>query len=100
MERGDADLAVMVPDNAPPNLRSRHLYDETMVCVVRQGHSRVKRKMTLELMSSLEHILLSPRGGGFTGSTDQALAAHCKNARLPSQHLHFYGYWKWSSTAT
>ena len=82
MERGEADLAVMVPDNAPPNLRSRHLYDETMVCVVRKGHPTVKRAMTLELMSSVEHILLSPRGGGFVGSTDEALAAHGKKRKV------------------
>lgn len=82
MERGEVDLAVMVPDNAPPNLRSRHLFDETMVCVVRKGHPKVGRKLTLELMTSLEHILLSPRGGSFTGSVDDALAAHGEKRKV------------------
>ncbi len=82
MEAGEIDLAVMNPLTAPANLRSRHLHDERYVCIVRKDHPRVKRNMTLELMVSLEHIVVSPRGGSFTGATDTALASHGKKRKV------------------
>jgi DNA-binding transcriptional LysR family regulator len=75
MEKGEVDIALMNPANAPQNLRSRHLHDERYVCIVRKRHPRVRTNLTLNLLASLEHIVVSPRGGGFTGHTDEALAA-------------------------
>jgi DNA-binding transcriptional LysR family regulator len=83
MEAGEIDLALMNPQTAPPDLRSRHLHDDRYVCIVRKDHPKVKRRMTLELMTSLEHIVVSPRGGSFTGATDAALAAHGKKRKVP-----------------
>ncbi|NJM43921.1 MAG: LysR family transcriptional regulator [Brachymonas sp.] len=83
MQAGDIDLAVMNPRNAPASLRSRHLWDERYACIVRKGHPKVKKNMTLDLLASLEHVVVSPRGGGFTGATDTALAAHGKKRRVP-----------------
>lgn len=83
MEAGEIDLAVMNPLTAPANLRSRHLHDDRYVCIVRKNHPKVKRHMTLELMATLEHIVVSPRGGLFAGATDTALAAHGKKRKVP-----------------
>jgi DNA-binding transcriptional LysR family regulator len=83
MEAGEIDLAVMNPLTAPPNLRSRHLHDDRYVCIVRKNHPKVKRRMTVDLMAALEHIVVSPRGGSFTGATDTALAAHGKKRKVP-----------------
>ncbi len=83
MEAGEIDLALMSPVNAPPNLRSRHLHDERYVCIVRKNHPKVKRRMTIDLMATLEHIVVSPRGGSFSGATDTALAAHGKKRKVP-----------------
>jgi DNA-binding transcriptional LysR family regulator len=82
MEAGEIDLAIMNPLTAPPNLRSRHLHDDRYVCIVRKDHPRVKRKMTIELMATLEHIVVSPRGGSFRGATDDAMAAHGKKRKV------------------
>ena len=82
MEAGEVDLAIMNPQTAPQRLRARHLHDERYVCIVRKDHPKVKRLMTTELMASLEHIVVSPRGGSFTGATDVALAAHGKKRKV------------------
>lgn len=82
MEKGEIDIGVMTPSTAPQNLRSRHLHDEHYVCIVRKNHPQVRRNMTLDLLAKLEHIVVSPRGGGFTGATDSALAAHGKKRHV------------------
>jgi DNA-binding transcriptional LysR family regulator len=82
MEKGEVDIGVMTPDSAPLNLRSRHLHDERYVSIVRKNHPSVRRNMTLDLFAKLEHIIVSPRGGGFSGATDTALAAHSKKRHV------------------
>jgi DNA-binding transcriptional LysR family regulator len=37
-EDGDLDLALMTPDSAPQGLHARHLFDETYVVAMRDGH--------------------------------------------------------------
>jgi DNA-binding transcriptional LysR family regulator len=73
MEQGDIDLGFITPHMAPDALRARKLFDETYVCIARRNHPRIKRKLDLATFGALEHIVVSPRGGGFSGATDQAL---------------------------
>ena len=73
MERGDVDLAIMTPNSAPDQLRSRKLFEERFVAIVRNEHPVVRGELDLDTFCSLDHILVSPRGGGFTGATDAAL---------------------------
>jgi DNA-binding transcriptional LysR family regulator len=74
-EVGDVDLAIMMPSTAPPTLRHRHLLDETYVCVLRRRHPQVSGRLTLQSFLALEHVIVSPRGAGFWGPADEALAA-------------------------
>lgn len=74
-EDGDVDLAIMTPSTAPSNLHQRHLIDETYVCIARRGHPRIAGRLDLRTFLALEHVIVSPRGAGFWGPTDEALAA-------------------------
>jgi DNA-binding transcriptional LysR family regulator len=74
-ETGDVDLAIMTPSTAPSTLRHRHLLEETYVCVLRRRHPEVSGRLALQTFLALEHIIVSPRGAGFWGPADEALAA-------------------------
>ncbi|WP_250464142.1 LysR family transcriptional regulator [Microbulbifer litoralis] len=84
MVRGEVDLALMTPDEAPPTLRTRHLYDEHYVLVGRLGHPQLGDNMSLEEYARLEHIVVSLSGGDFLTPVDQALQAlgHTRNVVL------------------
>jgi DNA-binding transcriptional LysR family regulator len=81
-ERGEIDLAIMTPATAPPQLRSRRLFEERYVCIARRKHPKVRRVLDLETFVSLEHVVVSPRGGGFSGPADAALQAHHRTRRV------------------
>ena len=74
-ELGDIDVAVMTRATAPAALRHRPLFDERYVFVARPRHPLVRRSLDLKTFLALDHIVVSPRGGGFRGPTDEALAA-------------------------
>ena len=74
-EQGDIDLAFHTTDGAPPGLRRRALFTERYVLAGRAGHPHLRRKPTLARFCALEHVIVSPDGGGFHGRTDDALAA-------------------------
>lgn len=82
MERGEVDMALMTPDTVPDHLRLRPLFEERYVAVVRHGHPGVGAVLDLENFCALGHILVSPDGGGFSGATDAALAAHGRARRV------------------
>ena len=75
MARGEVDLALMTPRDAPTNLRSRHLFDERYVLIGRLGHPRLRRKLTAAQFAQLEHIIVSLRGGDFSTPVDDMLAS-------------------------
>ncbi|AKJ30867.1 LysR family transcriptional regulator [Caldimonas brevitalea] len=75
MVRGDVDLALMTPQAGPPGLRARHLFDERYVLIARRDHPRLRRRLKVEVFAQLEHVIVSPDGGGFVTPVDDALAA-------------------------
>ncbi|KAA8698758.1 LysR family transcriptional regulator [Pseudomonas cannabina] len=75
LENGQLDLALHTRDEAPPKLRQRSLLHERYVLAGRRGHPALATKLSLKAFCGLEHAVMSPNGGGFVGSTDQALAA-------------------------
>jgi DNA-binding transcriptional LysR family regulator len=81
-EEGDVDLAIMTPSTAPEKLRRRHLLDETYTCIARRGHPRVTGRLDLRTFLALDHIIVSPRGAGFWGPTDESLAAVGQQRRV------------------
>lgn len=73
-EQGEIDLAFHTTEGSPPSLRRRTLFKERYVLVGRSGHPRLQRKPSLKQFCQLEHVIVSPDGGGFLGVTDEALA--------------------------
>jgi DNA-binding transcriptional LysR family regulator len=75
LARGDADLAVTIPQFAMSDLPSRVLYREHYVAAVRPEHPLAKsRTISFETFCSYDHVLVSPTGGSFEGPTDEELA--------------------------
>lgn len=78
MERGDVDIALLTPELAPGPLWRMPLFDERYVAVVRRDHPAVRKRLTLEQFVRLEHVIVSPLGGGFTTPLDAALSMRAK----------------------
>lgn len=75
LERGEIDLAIVTPESTPPELHARRLFDEEYVCMLREGHPAVTKKLTLKRFCALDHALVSYEGERFSGVTDSALLA-------------------------
>lgn len=75
LERGEVDLALAAPEHAPAAMRQCRLYDEDYVVIARQGHPAVQSRLGLDAFCALDHVVVSPQGGGFTGPADAALEA-------------------------
>lgn len=75
LARGEADLALMTPELAPPDLHFAPLFAERYVLIGRQGHPKLKRNLSLDDYLALDHVMVSPSGGGFETPVDRALAA-------------------------
>jgi DNA-binding transcriptional LysR family regulator len=73
-EQAEIDLAFDTSDGAPPGLHRRTLFRERYVLAGRAGHPQLKRRPTLAQFCKLEHVIVSPDGGGFRGVTDEALS--------------------------
>jgi DNA-binding transcriptional LysR family regulator len=73
-EQGEIDLALHTSEEAPPGMRRRVLFAEHYVLVGRAGHPRLQKPPTREQFCELDHVIVSPDGGGFFGITDSVLA--------------------------
>jgi DNA-binding transcriptional LysR family regulator len=75
MELGAVDLAVVNAIYVPAALHARPLFQETYVAITRKGHPIAGRALTPQAFTRLEHIVVSPHGGGFVTPVDDALQA-------------------------
>ncbi|WP_110947320.1 LysR family transcriptional regulator [Pseudomonas bohemica] len=82
LENDRLDLALHTRDEAPAKLRQRSLINERYVLATRIDHPARASSMSLERFCDLEHAVMSPDGGGFSGSTDLALAAKGLSRRV------------------
>ena len=74
LDQGDIDLALVTPDTIPTGLHASPLFDERYVCVMRTDHpDAIKGTISLDRFCAVDHVLVSPSGGGFRGVTDIAL---------------------------
>lgn len=67
LRTGESDLAIGIYAELPPELRTRPLITDRLVCVLREDHPAARRRLTLEQYVALEHIQVAPRGqpGGY-----------------------------------
>ncbi|WP_394829274.1 LysR family transcriptional regulator [Pendulispora albinea] len=72
---GGADAALLpVGDTElPRGLHRRTLLIDPFVCIVRRGHPRVSRRLTLKTYLSLPHVVVSPGGVGGPSTVDKAI---------------------------
>jgi DNA-binding transcriptional LysR family regulator len=73
--RGHIDLALGVFHGLPPELRTQTLFDDRYACVVRNGHSTVRGKISLEQYLALRHVVIAPHGAS-AHLVDTALSDH------------------------
>ncbi|MEM5430782.1 LysR family transcriptional regulator [Cupriavidus oxalaticus] len=88
-EQAELDLAFHTTEGSPPALHRRALFTERYVLAGRAGHPRLKRRPTLAQFCALEHVMVSPDGGGFSGVTDDALALAGMQRRVVLSVPHF-----------
>ena len=79
---GELDLGLVTPQAMPQSLKTRALYDETFLCLLRHGHPAAGRPLDLDTFCALDHVLVSPAGGGFVGVVDEALAKLGRSRRV------------------
>lgn len=82
MEHGIIDLALITPEMAQDTMRSRKLFDENYVCVLRQGHPASFEPLDVDRLCALEHGIMSHDGSSFRGATDKALAKLGRSRRV------------------
>lgn len=83
LDRGDIDLALVSAGALASGLRSESLFDERYVCVMRAEHpDATTRALALDRFCALDHVLVSPSGGGFEGVTDEALRKVGRSRRV------------------
>lgn len=88
-EQGDIDLACHTTEGSPSTMRRRTLFTERYVLVGRNGHPKLKRRPTLAQFCALDHVMVSPDGGGFFGVTDDTLAGVGMTRRVVLSVPHF-----------
>jgi DNA-binding transcriptional LysR family regulator len=85
LNEGKADIALAGPSaELHDTLKQQKLFDEDFVCVARRKHPALKKGLTLDAYCHADHILASPRGGGFRSPLDDALATigRTRNVRM------------------
>ena len=88
LERGAVDVVLSPSRDLGPRLVAPRLFDERFVCVVREGHPSVKRKLTLQRFLALDHLLISVLGTP-GGPMDDALAQKGLARRIALYVPHF-----------
>lgn len=89
MELAEIDLAFHVAEEIPAHLHRRTLFTERYVLVGREDHPALRRRPSAARFCALEHAIVSPNGGGFSGPTDEALAACALTRRVVLSVPHF-----------
>lgn len=92
LREGRAHLAIapspLYAGAAAPGVFVQRLFSDRFVCVVREGHPVVKKRLSLDAFCALPHALVSPRGEG-GGVVDEALAKLGKKRRVAILLPHF-----------
>jgi DNA-binding transcriptional LysR family regulator len=77
-------------DIAPESLRSTILFAERYQFIARKRHPLLgKRPITLAQFCALDHMVVSPEGGGFKGPTDVLLEERRHKRRVVLSVPHF-----------
>ncbi len=72
----DVDCVIASERMIDETLPARRLFEDRLVFVSRSNHPLVHGEIDLDVFCSLDHLLVSPDGGCFTGVVDDVLEAH------------------------
>lgn len=89
VERGEVDFVVDRFDSLPESFRSRSLWHDEFVCVLRRGHPALKEGLSLQAYLALDHILITRTGIGL-GQTDEVLANRALYRRITTFTRHYH----------
>ncbi|TKD21934.1 LysR family transcriptional regulator [Rhodobacter capsulatus] len=82
MAEGALDMALVTPEMAPETLRTRRLFEETYVVILRADHPQRQAVADLAAFCALDHAIMSHDGTAFSGATDRALDAIGQRRRV------------------
>jgi DNA-binding transcriptional LysR family regulator len=84
LETNQVELAIGHYDDPPGSLRTRPLFTEDAVCVVRKGHPALQRPWTVETYAALEHMkVTSSTAGTFATALAQSLQSRDLDLKVP-----------------
>jgi len=87
LDSGEIDLAFGYFPNLSKRLHEAHLFTEHLACAVREGHPKVKSRLTLKQYVELPHLFVSTRRR--SGVVDEALAKLGMARRISVSVPHF-----------
>ncbi len=73
MESLEADLLIAWKEVTPQEARAKKIYDERLCLVQRKDHPRGRKKLSVDALCKLKHIVISPEGGAMRGPIDDEL---------------------------
>jgi DNA-binding transcriptional LysR family regulator len=88
-ERGEIDVGLMTSESVPESLRRTRLFTERYQLIARRRHPKLKGPLSLSAYCQLDHVLVSPEGGGFKGATDVLLEARHRKRKVVASVPHF-----------
>lgn len=95
---GEADLAIGFLPNLDAGFYQQRLFSDSYVCVAREGHPRIRKRLSLGQFGEESHVLTEPGGSRYstvshqTSTTtliEQYLAAHGLTRRVVLRVPHF-----------
>ena len=81
LRSGDADLAIGVFRSPSDDILTEELFRDELVCLLRRGHTALRKPLNLAAYAALDHVLVAPRGSP-RGTVDEALAARGLSRRV------------------
>ncbi len=73
LEEGRVDVALGVFPQLSPRVMQQRLFDDRLVCLLRNGHPAARGRLSLERFAALPHVQIAPRGVP-GGPVDEALS--------------------------
>lgn len=92
MAAGEIDLAVGTMPDLDAGFRQQAFRRGTYVCMVRDGHPKIRDALTLQQFREASHVLVAANPSTATGNTEaieKALRAPGVNARIALRNAHF-----------
>jgi DNA-binding transcriptional LysR family regulator len=84
LETNQVELAIGHYEDPPETLRTRPLFNENAVCVIRKGHPALQRPWTVDTYASLEHMrVTSSTAGTFAAALAHSLQSRDLDLKVP-----------------